>query len=107
VIHHIVQFQWKPDVTAEQIQKAGAGLLAMRGRIDEIRDIRFGPNMVEEQVPYTHVLVVVLDDMAAVRRYAVHPVHVETVATCTRPILATRLAADLDVGSAPVPHAVP
>lgn len=105
MIHHIVQFQWKPEATAEQVARAGAGLLAMRGRIPEIRDIRFGPNLVEEQVPYTHVLVVVCDDMAAVRRYVAHPVHVEAVATCTKPIIATRLAADLDVGPAPVPAA--
>ncbi len=103
MIHHIVQFQWKADATAEQIAKAGAGLLAMRGRIPEIRDIRFGPNLVEESVPYTHVLVVVCDDMDAVRRYVAHPMHVETVATCTRPIIQSRLAADLDVGTAPIP----
>lgn len=103
MIHHFVQFQWKPEATAEQIAAAGAGLLAMRGRIPEIRDIRFGANLVEEAVPYAHVLVVVCDDMDAVRRYIAHPVHQETVAQFTRPIMQSRLAADLDVGAAPVP----
>ncbi len=104
MIHHIVQFQWKPEATAEQVAAVGAGLLAMRGRIPEIRDVRFGPNLVEEAVPYSHVLVVVCDDMAAVRRYIAHPVHQETVAQYTRPIMQSRLAADLDVGPVPVPE---
>lgn len=103
MIHHIVQFEWRPGTTAEQVATAERGLLGMRGQIAEIRDIRFGPNLVEESVPYTHVLIVVCDDMDAVRRYIAHPVHKQVVAECTRPILASRLAADVEVGAAPIP----
>ena len=105
MIHHIVQFEWKPETTAAQIEAAAAALLNMPAGIPEIRDIRFGPNLVEEQVPYRHVLVVVCDDMDAVRRYIAHPVHKEVVVTHMKPILQSRVAADLDVGSAPVPSA--
>ena len=64
---------------------------------------RFGPNLAPEPQQYTHVLVVVCDDMAAVNRYAAHPVHRDVVANYTTPILATRVAVDLDVGPLPVP----
>ncbi len=103
MIHHIVQFEWKADTTPAQIDAAAEGLRSMRGRIDEVRDVRFGANLVDEAVPYTHLLVVVCDDMDAVRRYVAHPVHREVVATFTRPIIQSRLAADLDVGTLPLP----
>ena len=103
MIHHIVQFEWKPDATAAQIDAAAAALLAMRSGIPDIRDIRFGPNLVEETVPFRHVLIVVCDDMDALRRYIAHPVHKEVVLTYMKPILQARVAADLDVGPTGVP----
>ena len=96
MILHIVAFRFKPGTAAATVAEAGAGLLAMAGRIPEIRRIGFGPNLAPSAPEYSHVLTVALDDMAAVQRYAEHPVHIETVARFLAPIREARLALDLD-----------
>lgn len=101
MIQHVVLFQWKPEASTTQVEAAGAALLAMRGRIPEIRDIHFGPNLSPEKGVHTHVLIVVCDGMAGVDRYLTHPVHVETVVTHVRPILASRIPVDVDVSAIP------
>jgi hypothetical protein len=96
MIHHIVAFRFKAGTTAEQIGHAGKALLGMNGRIPEIRAIRWGPNFGPSTNEYTHVLTVVLDDMAAVNRYVAHPVHVQVVADALAPIREARLALDVE-----------
>ena len=96
MIQHIVAFRFKPGTAPAQITEAGAGLLAMAGHIPEIRAIHFAHNQAPSATEYSHVLTVVLDDMAAVRRYGDHPVHVETVARFLAPIRVARLALDID-----------
>jgi hypothetical protein len=80
-----------------QIDQARDSLLDMKGRIPEIREIRFGPNLAPSAPEYSHVLSVVFDDMAAVNRYAVHPVHVQVVADAIAPIREARLAIDVEM----------
>ena len=46
---------------------------------------------------WPYVLVVDLDDMAAVQRYAEHPAHVDVVQRVVAPIRAARLAVDVEV----------
>lgn len=96
MIHHIVAFRFKAGTTPAQIIEAGAGLLAMAGRIPDIRAIRFAPNLAPSASEYSHVLTVVLDDMAAVQRYGDHPVHLETVARFLAPIREARFALDIE-----------
>ena len=96
MIQHIVAFRFKASATPVQIGEAGAGLLAMAGRIPDIRAIRFVPNQAPSATEYSHVLTVALDDMAAVQRYSDHPVHLETVARFLAPIREARLALDIE-----------
>jgi hypothetical protein len=97
MIHHIVLFRFKPATPAGLVERAGQALVAMRGRIPEIRRIAWGPNLASNTGEYSHVLLVTMDDMAAVQRYLDHPVHLETVATHLAPIREARLAADIEV----------
>jgi hypothetical protein len=97
VIHHIVLFRWIPSATPEQVAAAGSALLGMKGRIPEVRSVAFGPNLAESLGEYTHALLVVVDDMAAVKRYVDHPHHVEVVKTFLAPVREARLAIDLEV----------
>ncbi|MEO8635153.1 MAG: Dabb family protein [Gemmatimonadales bacterium] len=96
MIQHIVCFRFTAGATVAQIAEAGAGLLGMTGRIPDIRRISFVPNLAPSVTEYSHVLTVELDDMAAVQRYADHPVHVETVARFLAPIREARLALDIE-----------
>lgn len=96
MIRHIVCFRFKAGTTAERIGHAGRALLGMRGRIPEIREIRWGRNFAPSADQYSHVLTVVLDDMAAVASYSTHPVHLEVVAQALAPIREARLAIDIE-----------
>ncbi len=97
MIHHVVLFRWTASATPEQVAAAGAALLGMRGRIPEIHSMAFGPNLAESGSEYSHALLVVVDDMAAVKRYVDHPHHVHVARTFLVPIRDARLAVDFEV----------
>ena len=97
VIHHVVLFRWTASATPDQVNAAGSALLGMRGRIPEVRAVAFGPNLAESRTEYTHALLVVVDDMAAVKRYVDHPHHVHVAKTFLAPIREARLAMDFEV----------
>lgn len=98
MIHHVVLFRWKPDTTPAQLASAEHALRGMVGRIAEIRALHYGPNLGPSQAEYPWALLVVCDDMAAVERYAAHPVHVDVVQSAIAPIREARLAIDFEVG---------
>jgi hypothetical protein len=97
MVYHIVCFRFHDGVTAAQIAAAGDALLGMRSRIPDIRDVRWGLNLAPSAGEFSHVLTVVLDDMAAVNRYLEHPAHLQTVAQFLAPIRAARLAIDIEI----------
>jgi hypothetical protein len=79
------------------VRAAGAELEALAGKIPDIRRIAFGPNQAPGGTEWPWALVVLLDDMAAVKRYADHPAHVDVVQRVLAPIRAGRLAVDVEV----------
>jgi len=97
VIHHVVLFRWAASATPDQVNAAGSALLGMLGKIPEIRAVSFGPNLAESRSEYPHALLVVVDDMAAVRRYVDHPHHIDVAKTYLLPIREARLALDFEV----------
>lgn len=96
MVHHVVCFRLHDNTPAMRVAEARTALLAMKGKIPEIREIRFGPNLAPSVTEYSHVLTVVCDDMDAVNRYMAHPIHVQTVADFVAPIRAARLAIDIE-----------
>lgn len=97
MIHHVVLFRWTAAATPAQVAAAGEALLGMQGTIPEIHAVAFGPNLAESRGEYTHALLVVVDDMAAVKRYVDHPHHVHVAKTFLLPIREARLAIDFEV----------
>ncbi len=97
MILHFVLFRFKPGTDSARIARAGEAFLAMQGQIPEIRAVSWGPNLGPSAAEYSQVLVVTVDDMAAVQRYLDHPVHRMTVAEHLGEIREARLAADLEV----------
>jgi hypothetical protein len=97
MMHHVVLFRWTAAATPEQIAAAGEALRGMQGKIPEIHSVAFGPNFAESKSEYTHALLVVVDDMAAVKRYVDHPHHVHVAKTFLLPIRDARLAVDFEV----------
>jgi hypothetical protein len=98
MIHHIVLFRFKDGVAPAEVEAARDALLGLEGRVPEIRRIAFGPNQAPGAGEWPWVLVVAVDDMAAVQRYLEHPAHQEVVARALAPIRAARLAVDVEAG---------
>lgn len=97
MILHVVLFRFTSDASAEQITAAGNALLAMQGQIPGVHAITWGPNLGPTAGEWPHVLTVTLDDLAAVERYAAHPVHRDTVGQFIHPIRDGRLAVDIEL----------
>ena len=97
MIHHVVLFRFNEGVGEAQVAELGARLLGLAGLIPDILRIAFGPNLAPGAAEWPYVLVVDLDDMAAVQRYAEHPAHVDVVQRLVAPIRAARLAVDVEV----------
>ena len=97
MIHHVVLFRFNDGVAEAQVAAARASLLGLPGLIPDIRRLAFGPNLAPGAAEWPYVLVVELDDMTAVQRYAEHPAHVDVVQRVLAPIRAARLAVDVEV----------
>lgn len=98
MIHHMVLFRFFPEATAAQVDAARDALLAMPAAIPFIRGVAFGPNLGPSADAYSHLLLVQLDDMAAVQQYLDHAEHRRVVDSYLAPIRESRLAVDLEVG---------
>jgi hypothetical protein len=96
MIHHLVLFRFRADVTHAQIAAAGQALLGMKRQIPEIHDISWRPNLAPGTQEYSHLLTVACADMDAVGRYSDHPVHKDVVARVLAPIREARLAVDVE-----------
>lgn len=91
-------FQFRPETSPDQIVALREGLHGLRGAIPEIRHLSFGPNLAPGADEWPWVLVVHVDDMTALRRYAEHPAHRTVVEELLTPIREARLAADVEMG---------
>jgi hypothetical protein len=75
MIKHIVLAKFKPEITAVQIAELKRALAALPAIIPEIKGYDFGGDVRPEKT-LDFALVSTFEDMAAVKRYIVHPDHV-------------------------------
>ncbi len=86
MLTHIVLYKLKPSVTKEQME---ALLREARTRLPQVKgvaNLKAGTSVYEED-PYRCALVMYFDDVAALERYRVHPVHVRFVEEVVNPIV--------------------
>lgn len=89
--------QFRPDTSPDQVVALREGLYGLRGAISGIRQLSFGPNLAPGADEWPWILVVHLDDMSALQRYAEHPAHLKVVEELLTPIRQVRLAADVEL----------
>ncbi len=80
MLTHVVLFKFKSGTTEDKIQQLVTGLGELPGIIDEIREFRFGRDVVKSERSYDLGLVSSFDDREALQRYQVHPDHQKVVA---------------------------
>lgn len=93
MITHIVFFKFKPETTDSDIQKLAEGLGGLPHVIEEIREFRFGADVIHSERSYDFGLVSSFEDLDAMQRYQVHPEH-QKVVTHVKAISASVLAVD-------------
>jgi hypothetical protein len=80
MLTHVVLFKFKPETTAAEIQQLAEGLGGLPHVIEEIREFRFGTDVLRSERSYDLGLVSSFDDLEALQRYQVHPEHQKVVA---------------------------
>jgi heme-degrading monooxygenase HmoA len=81
MLRHIVMYQFKPEITAPQIQEVIDAFAKLPKQIDVIRGFEMGTNVSPEgkSEGFTHVFVVTFADEAGRDAYLKHPAHDEYV----------------------------
>lgn len=74
MITHIVLFKLK-DRSPENIDAAVQVLRNMEGKIDELRHLEVGTDVLHSERSYDISLLTKFDSMEALQAYQVHPVH--------------------------------
>ncbi len=95
MITHVVFFKFKPETTESDIQKLTEGFRGLPQTIEEIREFRFGTDVIRSERSYDYGLVSSFDDLDAMQRYQVHPEHQKVVAH-VKTISASVLAVDFE-----------
>ena len=72
---HIFGFRWKPEATDEDKARAGKEILAFRGVIPGLEDVKVGPNMSPRGQGYEFAGLMTFTDRAACDAYSIHPAH--------------------------------
>lgn len=80
MITHLVLFKFKPETSAAQIQQLVEGLGKLPQAIEEIREFRFGTDVIRSERSYDLGLVSSFEDLDALQRYQIHPEHQKVVA---------------------------
>lgn len=80
MITHVVLFKFKPETTEAEIQQLAVGLGGLPQLIEEIREFRFGTDVVHSERSYDLGLVSSFENLDALQRYNVHPEHQKVVA---------------------------
>jgi hypothetical protein len=97
MLHHTVLIRWKSETTPEAQCALAGKLLALKGVVPEIRSIHTGSNRDPEgRTEWPFVLLVVVDDADALRRYIDHPAH-QAVARELAAAREARMAVDVVV----------
>ncbi|MBE0575790.1 MAG: Dabb family protein [Desulfuromonadales bacterium] len=80
MITHVVVFKFKPEATEAEIQHLAESLGGLPQLIEEIREFRFGADVIRSERSYDLGLVSSFDDLDALQRYQIHPEHQKVVA---------------------------
>ena len=100
MVKHIILWQLKDELSAEEKKEVRAGIKAglegLQGQVPGLVDIR----VQTEYLASSNVDVMLdstFEDEAALKGYAMHPAHVEVADTKVRPYTKTRACIDFEV----------
>lgn len=74
-VFHVFAFQWKPDATDAEKEKAARDIAAFQGHIPGLLETHVGPNISPRGKGYTFGGIMRFKDKAALDAYVQHPAH--------------------------------
>lgn len=95
---HVVMFKWTDDVDADHLDRIRAGLSALPGEIDVIRNYVHGDDVGISEGTYDYVVVADFDNVDDFRTYRDHPQHVRLIEEQIKGHVADRAAIQYETG---------
>jgi len=95
MITHIVFFKLT-NPTAENISTTKAKLLSMDGKIDLLRHLEVGEDIIRSERSYDLALVTKFDSLDALQAYQVHPYHAGEVVPHMKSVCSSVVAVDYE-----------
>ncbi len=95
MITHIVFFKLK-DASPTNIEAARAKLLSMIGKVDLLRHLEVGVDVIRSERSYDLALVTRFDSLADLQAYQVHPYHAGDILPYMRSACASVVAVDYE-----------
>ena len=98
MVRHFGVFQFKPEITPEQIDNCFVELKGMVGKIPGLLDIEHGPYDSDEGLneEFTHGFIMTFDSLESRDAYLPHPIH-EAVKDVVVPCLERVVVFDFEV----------
>lgn len=76
MLRHIVFMKFKTGVDSLQVEDLKGSIGSLPGKIDEIKEFEFGPDILKSERSYDFALVASFTDLDSLKRYQVHPDHI-------------------------------
>jgi antibiotic biosynthesis monooxygenase (ABM) superfamily enzyme len=74
-VFHVFAFQWKPEASEAQKNKAAKDISALQGQIPGLLETHVGPNISPRGKGYTFGGIMRFNDQASLDAYVQHPAH--------------------------------
>jgi hypothetical protein len=75
MVVHIALFQWKAGTSDQDIEASLHAVRALKQKVPGLVDVRCGTNFSPWAEGYTHAVIVLAEDRAALDAYRKHPDH--------------------------------
>ena len=95
MITHIVLFKLK-ERTPEGIEQAKGILLSMQGKVEQLRYLEVGVDLIHSERSSDIALVTKFDSLADLQAYQVHPYHANEVAAYMKSVSSSVVTADYE-----------
>jgi hypothetical protein len=93
MITHIVLFKLK-ERSAEGIEKAQEILLSMEGKVEQLRHLEVGIDLIHSERSSDIALITKFDSLEDLQAYQVHPYHANEVAAYMKSVSSAVMTAD-------------
>ena len=97
MIMHLVTFNWRPDVTNDDVVAVIEGLSSLPAQIPELLSYRFGPDLGLREGNADFAVAAVVESPETLPGYLDHPEHARIVKELIAPLIATRQAVQIEL----------